>query len=97
MLLRTATTTLLALLALCGIGLLASSCILESDGAFQTLVLFFELDRQIPEGEAFLVHTMIYPNRVELRKQFVRISGRIDPSPDAFAEMSDEGDARTMA
>lgn len=77
---------------LIGLALLAGGCVLLSEDSFQTLILYFELTEDVPEGEAFLAHTAVYPHPVKLRKQFVRISGRIDPSPAEQADGSDDSE-----
>lgn len=68
---------------LLGVLLLTGGCLLQSLGTLQTLVLFFQLTQAVPQGEAFEVHTSIYPNEVKLKGQFVRISGTLDPPPAA--------------
>lgn len=47
------------------------------DGAFQTLRLTFTLDEALPAGEQTLVHSWFFPEDVKVRKNFVRISGRL--------------------
>lgn len=63
--------------------LLAGGCLLQSQGTLQTLILLFQLTQAIPQGEQFEAHTAVYPNEVRLKGQFVRISGKLDPSPGA--------------
>lgn len=73
----------LPILFLITVLLFAGGCLLQSQGTLQTLVLLFQLTQDIPRGDAFAAHTATYPNDVQLKGQFVRISGKLDPVPDA--------------
>ncbi len=60
------------------LALFAAGCVpLFVDGSFQTLRLVFRLDNAIPAGEATLVHSWFFPSAVEVRKNFVQVSGRL--------------------
>lgn len=71
------TTVTLALSAVLIVGSLTlAGCILAKLG-IQVLNLEFALSSAIAAGEESLVHVQFFPEKVNLKKQMVRISGRV--------------------
>ena len=66
-------------------GTLFLACVpIFTGGLFQTLTLNFRFDQLVAEGEELLVHVAVFPEAVKLKKNFVRVSGRMtgDDLPD---------------
>ena len=60
-------------------GLALMACVpIFTAGLFQGLNLNFRFDSALPAGEETRVHTAVFPEQVKLKKNFVRISGRLE-------------------
>ncbi len=67
----------IAAVALAGMLALLACVPVFSGGSFQTLKLVFQLDQAIAAGEAKLVQTVVFPERVKVKKNWVQVSGRL--------------------
>ena len=67
---------------LCGVlaGLLTACIPVFVDGVFQSLNFTFKFDQALAADEETLVHIAVFPQKVKLKKRFVRLSGEIVPA-----------------
>jgi len=69
---------------LCATGVLVGAFVLQacvpifSDGEFQTLRLLFKLDKAVANGEKKDFQTVVFPEGVKVKKNWVQISGRLN-------------------
>lgn len=68
----------IAMVAVAGMLAVLACVPVFSGGVFQTLKLVFQLDQAIAAGEAKLVQTVVFPERVKVKKNWVQVSGRLE-------------------